>query len=107
MLTDPRWENLSATGVLKAKWSGGRLTLSAVSARESAIASARASGEDCCAVCEFFNDKICQSSVSPLFSLQVDPRGKCLEFQRQPEFEQGLISFGQNLDDKGDSSDSI
>ncbi len=105
VLTDPRWGNLSATGVLKAKWSGGRLILSAVSALETAIASARASGEDCCAVCEFFNDKICQSSLSPLFSLQVDPRGKCLEFQRQPEFEQGLISLDQNLDENYDDLD--
>ena len=99
VLSDPRWENLSATGVLKAKWSGGRLILSTVSARETAIESARASGEDCCAVCQFFNDKICQSAVSPLFSKQVDPRSKCLEFQRQPEFEQGLISLEQGLDE--------
>ncbi|MGB3206495.1 MAG: MBL fold metallo-hydrolase [Crinalium sp.] len=107
VLSDPRWENLSATGVLKAKWSGGRLTLSAVSRAETAIASARASGEDCCAVCQFFNDKICQSSVSPLFSLQVDPRGKCMEFQRQPEFEQDLISFDQDLDENCDNLDLI
>ena len=91
--------------MLKAKWSGGRLILSAVSAVETAIASARASGEDCCAVCQFFNDKICQSSVSPLFSKQVDPHAKCLEFQRQPEFEQGLISLEQNLDENYDDLD--
>ncbi len=107
VLSDPRWENLSATGVLKAKWSGGRLILSAVSRAETAIASARASGEDCCAVCQFFNDKICQSSVSPLFSLQVDPRGKCMEFQRQPEFEQDLISLDQNLEGNCDDLDLI
>ncbi|AFZ11575.1 beta-lactamase domain protein [Crinalium epipsammum PCC 9333] len=107
VLTDPRWENLSATGLLKAKWNGGRLTLSAVSALETAIASARASGEDCCAVCQFFNDKICQSSLSPLFSLQVDPRGKCMEFQRQPEFEQGLLSFDRDLEGHCDDLDEI
>ncbi|HEY9693745.1 MAG TPA: MBL fold metallo-hydrolase [Oculatellaceae cyanobacterium] len=107
VLSDPRWENLSATGLLKAKWSGGRLILSAVSRAETAIASARASGEDCCAVCQFFNDKICQSAGSPLFSLQVDPRGKCLEFYKQPKFEQDLISFEQDLEENCDDLDLI
>ncbi len=114
VLSDPRWENLSATGVLKAKWSSGRLTLSPISERGIAIASAKASGEDCCAVCEFFNNKTCQSPESPLFSKQVDPRAKCLEFQREQEFEQGFISSledeeleDEELDEKCDDIDLI
>ena len=82
--TDPRWQLLAASGILKAKWDGFHLKLSPVTqqsiTRQKAIEDALISGENCCAVCQFFKSGSCQCEDSPLFELQVDPAGKCTEF---------------------------
>jgi hypothetical protein len=84
--SDPRWQMLASSGILRAKWDGLNLKLSPVTsqsvARQKAIQMAIASGEDCCAGCRFFTSASCQCEDSPLFSLQVDPAGKCTEFSR-------------------------
>lgn len=84
--SDPRWQMLAKSGILRAKWDGLNLKLSPITsqnvARQKAIQMAIASGEDCCAVCQFFTPGSCQCEDSPLFSLQVDPAGKCTEFNR-------------------------
>lgn len=83
---DPRWSMLASSGILRAKWDGYHLKLSPVTqqnvASQKAIEDAIASGEDCCAVCQFFESVRCQCEDSPLYSLQVDPAGKCPEFKR-------------------------
>ena len=83
---DPRWSMLAGSGILRAKWDGYHLKLSPVTqqnvATQKAIEEAIASGENCCAVCQFFETVRCQCEDSPLFSLQVDPAGKCPEFKR-------------------------
>jgi hypothetical protein len=83
---DPRWSMLASSGILRAKWDGYHLKLSPVTqqnvATQKAIEEAIASGENCCAVCQFFETVRCQCEDSPLFSLQVDPAGKCPEFKR-------------------------
>ncbi|MFB2937625.1 MBL fold metallo-hydrolase [Aerosakkonemataceae cyanobacterium BLCC-F154] len=81
--TDPRWQMLAETGVLKAKWEGFHLKLSPLTQRDIVLEEAIASGEDCCAVCNFFRAGKCQSEESPLFSFSVDPTSKCLEFIRK------------------------
>ncbi|MFB2876744.1 MBL fold metallo-hydrolase [Floridanema aerugineum] len=81
--TDPRWQMLAETGVLKAKWEGFHLKLSPLTQRDIVVEEAIASGEDCCAVCNFFRAGKCQSEESPLFSFSVDPTSKCLEFIRK------------------------
>lgn len=82
---DPRWSMLASSGILKAKWDGYHLKLSPVTqqnvAAQKAIEDAISSGEDCCAVCQFFESVRCQCEDSPLYSLQVDPAGKCPEFK--------------------------
>lgn len=82
VLEDPRWQKLAANGLLRAKWTSTGLQLTPLSARHLAIEAAIKSGEDCCAVCQFFEHQYCQCSSSPLFTRLVDPRAKCLEFQR-------------------------
>lgn len=106
VLEDPRWEMLSATGVLKAKWTGIGLKLSPMSHHAVAVESAIASDEDCCAVCQFFADKRCQCSESPLYERRVDPTAKCFEFARSPQFSDSVISdldldliFESDMDD--------
>ncbi len=82
---DPRWSMLASSGIMRAKWDGYHLKLSPVTqqnvATQKAIEDAIASGENCCAVCQFFETMRCQCEDSPLFSLQVDPAGKCPEFK--------------------------
>jgi hypothetical protein len=89
--SDPRWQILATSGILKAKWDGLHLRLTPITqqslVREKAIEQAIASGEHCCAVCQFFERGICQCEDSPLFELQVDPVGKCIEFS--PTTNQG------------------
>ncbi|MGB5960633.1 MAG: MBL fold metallo-hydrolase [Coleofasciculaceae cyanobacterium] len=82
---DPRWSMLASSGILKAKWDGYHLKLSPVTQQnvisQKAIEDAIASGDDCCASCQYFETARCQCEDSPLFSLQVDPAGKCPEFE--------------------------
>ncbi|MFB2834430.1 MBL fold metallo-hydrolase [Floridanema evergladense] len=81
--SDPRWQLLAENGVLKARWEGFHLKLSPLTQRDIVVEEAIASGEDCCAVCNFFRAGKCQSEESPLFSFSVDPTSKCLEFTRR------------------------
>lgn len=89
---DPRWQILASSGIIKARWDGIHLKLSAVTQQnvviQKAIENAIASGENCCAVCQFFKMGSCQCEDSALFELKVDPLGKCTEFSyRLPEKE--------------------
>lgn len=83
VLTDPRWQHLSATGLLSAKWTKGGLMLKPASHKSLAVDAAIASGTDCCAICEHFDGYLCRSEESPLYKRDVDPLTKCSEFHRQ------------------------
>jgi hypothetical protein len=83
VLEDPRWQHLSATGLLSAKWTKGGLMLKPASHKSFAVDAAIASGTDCCAVCEHFDGYLCRGEDSPLYKRDVDPMAKCPEFQRQ------------------------
>lgn len=84
---DPRWQLLASSGILKARWDGIQLKLSAVTqqnvAVQKAMEDAIASGENCCAVCQFFKAGNCECEDSALFELKVDPLGKCTEFSQR------------------------
>ena len=80
---DPRWQLLAGNGILKAKWDGFHLKLSPLTQKDLVVEEAIASGEDCCASCQFFAAGKCQCEDSPLFSFQVDPSSKCPEFIRR------------------------
>jgi len=86
---DPRWQLFANTGILKAKWDAHYLKLMPITqqnlAQEQAKARAIASGEDCCAVCEFYKSGYCQNEESPLSHLQVDPAGDCPAFSPSEE----------------------
>jgi len=80
--SDPRWQMLSAKGILRAKWDGINLKLSPLNEQHLAIETAQVSGVKCCAMCQHFNNKKsqCQCADSPLSGLVVDPAGHCLEY---------------------------
>jgi len=82
--TDPRWQIFAASGTVLAKWDGIALRLIPLTqqslVRQKAVQQAIASGQDCCAVCQFFGQGNCQCEDSALFNLQVDPAGVCTEF---------------------------
>jgi hypothetical protein len=84
--SDPRWQILAANGLLRAKWDGVALRLFAATEQklmmEQALLSASASGSDCCAVCQYYeqNTSCCRCIDSPLEGRVVDPSGYCLEY---------------------------
>jgi Cft2 family RNA processing exonuclease len=86
VLTDPRWQGLTNTGTLQAQWSKkGVLELRRASAIVSDLDEALIAGKDCCAVCLSFNGSTCRAIESPLYGKNVDPLGKCQEFQMRFE----------------------
>ncbi len=103
--SDPRWQMLAANGILKAKWDGYRLKLSPLSQQHLAIENAIASGEDCCAVCQFFTSGKCQGEDSPLFERQVDPSTKCQEFVLRDIESQKSKVKSQDKDEDEDEED--
>ncbi len=84
VLADPRWQRLTTTGTLQAQWSKkGVLELRAASVVPHDIDPAFIAETDCCAACLSFNGSTCRETNSPLYGKNVDPLGKCQEFQRQ------------------------
>ena len=98
--SDPRWQMLAANGILRAKWEGFHLKLSPLTQKHLVIEEAIASGEDCCAVCQFFATGKCQCEDSPLFEHLVDPSTKCLEFVRKGmEISDEEVEIDEEIDD--------
>jgi Cft2 family RNA processing exonuclease len=85
VLEDPRWQNLSATGLLSAKWTRAGLLLKPANFKGITVDAAIATGLDCCAVCGFFDGRICRGEESPLYKRDVDPFAKCGEFEPSVE----------------------
>lgn len=81
---DPRWQMLASSGILKASWEGYHLKLSPITQKnlssQKAIEDAVSKGENCCAVCKFYQGGKCKGEESSLFEFQVDPSGICGEF---------------------------
>ncbi len=97
VLADPRWQHLSATGLMSAKWTKGGLMLRPASHKPFAVESAIASGLDCCAVCEFFDGYLCRGEESPLYKRNVDPTAKCSEFIRQVGAVESITNGEESL----------
>jgi Cft2 family RNA processing exonuclease len=88
VLADPRWQRLTTTGTLQAQWSKkGILELRAASVVPHDIDPTFITETDCCAACLSFNGSTCRETDSPLYGKNVDPLGKCQEFQRQVDIE--------------------
>ena len=81
---DPRWQLLASNGILKASWEGYHLKLSPITQKNLSIQKvmddAVTKGENCCAVCKFYDKGYCKGEESSLFEFQVDPSGICGEF---------------------------
>lgn len=89
IINDPRWHNLSDTGLVEARWQGEELVLRGVSQREllNQNSSARISIDiDCCAFCRYQRGQRCWNQASPLYSFKVTPEGYCPVFEHiEPE----------------------
>ena len=84
VLADPRWQKLTTTGTLQAQWSKkGVLELRAASMVSHDIDPALIAETDCCAACLSFNGSTCRETNSLLYGKNVDPLGKCQEFQKR------------------------
>jgi Cft2 family RNA processing exonuclease len=96
VLADPRWQRLTTTGTLQAQWSKkGVLELRAASVVAHDIDPALIAETDCCAACLSFNGSTCRETNSPLYGKNVDPLGKCQEFQRKGDMS--LTNESQSL----------
>jgi Cft2 family RNA processing exonuclease len=84
VLADPRWQRLTNTGTLQAQWGKrGMLELRAASAIAQDLDLAMLEDLDRCGICMAFNGSTCREMESPLYGKNVDPAGKCQEFQRR------------------------
>jgi Cft2 family RNA processing exonuclease len=91
VLADPRWQRLTTTGTLQAQWSKkGVLELRAASVVVHDFDPVMIAETDCCAACLSFNGSTCRETNSPLYGKNVDPFGKCQEFQRR-EVDRSLL----------------
>ncbi|MBF2062910.1 MAG: MBL fold metallo-hydrolase [Calothrix sp. C42_A2020_038] len=78
--TDPRWEWLSQMGIVRAKWHQSTLIIKAITPQHIAKQSAMVSPVNCCAKCQFFDERLCSMPESIFYNRQVDPQGVCPEF---------------------------
>lgn len=87
MTGDPRWRNLSDTGVIEARWQGNDLVLRGVSQKELLGANDRAlleTNQERCISCLHYRNHKCLNRRSPLYNFRVTPSGYCPEFERNP-----------------------
>ncbi|MBE9078697.1 MBL fold metallo-hydrolase [Romeria aff. gracilis LEGE 07310] len=89
---DPRWVQLSDTGIIEARWQGDQLVIRGLNQQELLQSSARqaTSVAHTCYYCRHLRGQRCRNSASPLFGLKVTPEGSCPVFERArqgPEFE--------------------
>jgi Cft2 family RNA processing exonuclease len=79
---DPRWDKLAGYGVMQAKWVGDhRLMLTPVVPARGRSQSLISADNPCCASCEYGRDRHCTCVESALYGQQIDPTGRCPEFQ--------------------------
>ncbi len=77
---DPRWLKLLQDGSISGKWNHDSLVLLPGSSYSVKVSKAARSNVNCCAKCEFFLEKRCDSPSSFLYGQIVDPWGCCTEF---------------------------
>ncbi|MBR8831002.1 MAG: Ribonuclease J [Chroococcopsis gigantea SAG 12.99] len=77
---DPRWEKLLQDGSISGKWNHDSLVLLPSSSYSVKASKAARSNVNCCAKCEFFLERRCDSPSSYLYGQIVDPWGCCTEF---------------------------
>lgn len=80
MIADLRWQNLAATGYLKARWVKNSLVLQTIKTNDFNLLADIDKNDKCCANCQFYESSYCRCEDSSLYSLNVDPQAKCSEF---------------------------
>lgn len=86
---DPRWQKISDTGIIEARWQGDELIIRGVSQREllSSGSEAKIAPDlDCCNRCRYYNQQRCWNQNSPLFGFKVIPEGYCPVFEPATDF---------------------
>lgn len=87
---DPRWQMLSDTGLIEARWQGDELVLRGLPQQELLRQSsdrlldwvdANSPLRSCCGNCRHYRGQRCWNSNSPLFELKVTPDGFCPAFE--------------------------
>jgi len=84
--SDPRWQRLTATGLLRAKWKGDKLVLTRLT---DSLVYVQPNPQDvCCANCQFYQASVCCCEESALYNFDVDPLGRCPDFTQQREIHE-------------------
>ncbi len=83
---DPRWVNLTDTGLVQLRWQGDDLVVRGLSQktllrRGVSPAVALSNRLDCCFRCVHWRQRYCSNPKSPLFGFQVAAEGYCPSFQ--------------------------
>ncbi|HIK56488.1 MAG TPA: MBL fold metallo-hydrolase [Synechococcales cyanobacterium M55_K2018_004] len=84
LLSDPRWQTFSETGVVEARWQGEELVIKGITPRELFSRSDEltlAENPECCGACLHFRGQRCWNQDSPLFGFRVTPDGYCPAFE--------------------------
>ncbi len=78
---DARWQSFAETGIVEARWQGDNLVLRGVDPSELAAMTNRlAPDRAICDNCQFYQQRTCQQTRSPMFGRLVAPDGHCPEF---------------------------
>ncbi|MGD1857086.1 MAG: MBL fold metallo-hydrolase [Leptolyngbyaceae cyanobacterium] len=78
---DVRWQSFAETGIIEARWQGDHLVLRGVDPSElTEITNRLAPDRAVCDNCQFYQQRTCQQSRSPLFGRLVASDGYCPEF---------------------------
>ena len=86
--SDPRWQNIADTGIVRARWQGNSLAIEGVSQRELLRSNNRSgisTDLDCCGRCLHFRERRCWNQFSPLYGFKVIPEGYCPVFEADDE----------------------
>ncbi|MDA0267557.1 MAG: MBL fold metallo-hydrolase [Cyanobacteria bacterium] len=83
---DPRWANLTDSGIVQLRWQGDDLVVRGISQktllrRGVSPAIALSTSLDCCFRCIYWRQRYCSNPKSPLFGFHVAAEGYCPAFQ--------------------------
>lgn len=81
---DIRWQELSDTGLVEARWQGNELVIRGLQQQELLDQDSHATGAEiraCCDNCAYYRGQRCCNPKSSLFGLKVTPEGHCPAFE--------------------------
>ncbi|MEB3211706.1 MAG: MBL fold metallo-hydrolase [Leptolyngbyaceae bacterium] len=81
---DNRWQHLSDTGLIEARWQDNELVLRGLQPQELLDQDSRTATDEvrvCCDNCAYYRGQRCGNAKSSLFGLKVTPEGSCPAFE--------------------------